>query len=46
VGAWLIGVGYAIAKPCLSSIHNGIYSNYLAWVVAGFVLVSALVLLR
>lgn len=46
VGDWFIATGSAIAKPCLSSIHNGVYSNYLAWVVAGFVLVSALVLLR
>ena len=41
-----IGTGRAIARPALSAIHTGIYSNNLAWVVAGFVLVSALVLLR
>ena len=46
VADWIIGAGRSIARPALSSIHNGIYSNYLAWVVAGFVLVSALVLLR
>lgn len=46
VADWFIGTGRAIARPALSAIHTGVYSNYLAWVVAGFVLVSALVLLR
>ena len=46
VGNGFIGAGRSLARPCLSSIHNGVYSNYLAWVVAGFALVSALVLLR
>ncbi len=46
VADWFIGTGRDIARPALSAIHTGVYSNYLAWVVAGFVLVSALVLLR
>jgi hypothetical protein len=46
VAEWFIDTGRSIARPCLSTIHNGVYSNYLAWVVAGFALVSALVLLR
>jgi NADH:ubiquinone oxidoreductase subunit 5 (subunit L)/multisubunit Na+/H+ antiporter MnhA subunit len=46
VADWFIGAGRSIARPALSSIHTGVYSNYLAWVVAGFVLVAALVLLR
>jgi formate hydrogenlyase subunit 3/multisubunit Na+/H+ antiporter MnhD subunit len=46
VADWFIGTGRNIARPALSAIHTGVYSNYLAWVVAGFVLVSALVLLR
>jgi formate hydrogenlyase subunit 3/multisubunit Na+/H+ antiporter MnhD subunit len=46
VADWFISAGQRIARPSLSAIHNGVYSNYLAWVVAGFVLVSALVLLR
>lgn len=46
VADWFISAGRRIARPSLSAIHTGVYSNYLAWVVAGFVLVSALVLLR
>jgi hypothetical protein len=46
VADWFIGTGRSIARPALSAVHNGVYSNYLAWVVAGFALVSALVLLR
>jgi NADH-quinone oxidoreductase subunit L len=46
VGDWFIDTGRAIARPSLSAIHTGVYSNYLAWVVSGFVLVAALVLLR
>jgi formate hydrogenlyase subunit 3/multisubunit Na+/H+ antiporter MnhD subunit len=46
VAEWFISAGRQLARPTLSAIHTGVYSNYLAWVVAGFVLVSALVLLR
>jgi formate hydrogenlyase subunit 3/multisubunit Na+/H+ antiporter MnhD subunit len=46
VADWFIGTGRDIARPALSAIHTGVYSNYLSWVVAGFVLVAALVLLR
>jgi hypothetical protein len=46
VGNWVIGAGGNIARRGLSGAHNGIYSNYLAWVVAGFALVAALFLLR
>jgi NADH:ubiquinone oxidoreductase subunit 5 (subunit L)/multisubunit Na+/H+ antiporter MnhA subunit len=46
VADWFIRVGGAFARYALSGSHNGIYSNYLAWVIAGFALVLALVLLR
>ena len=46
VADWFIRVGGAFVRYALSGIHNGIYSNYLAWVIAGFALVLALVLLR
>ena len=44
----LVSIRFLLSQlgPALSAIHTGVYSNYLAWVVAGFVLVSALVLLR
>ena len=46
IADWLIQAGRGITKPALSAIHNGVYSNYLAWVIAGFALVAGLVLLR
>jgi NADH:ubiquinone oxidoreductase subunit 5 (subunit L)/multisubunit Na+/H+ antiporter MnhA subunit len=46
VGNWVIALGSGLFRASLSGIHNGVYSNYLAWVIAGFVLVTGLVLLR
>ena len=46
IGLGLIRLGQGFGKAALSGIHNGLYSNYLAWVFAGFALVAALVLLR
>jgi len=46
VADWVIDAGGNISRRALSGAHNGIYSNYLAWVLAGFVLVAALFLLR
>ncbi len=45
-GLGLIRVGQVIGQGALSGIHNGLFSNYLAWVLAGFALVAAMVLLR
>lgn len=46
IGLGLIRTVQVFGKGALSGIHNGIYSNYLAWVFVGFTLVAALVLLR
>jgi formate hydrogenlyase subunit 3/multisubunit Na+/H+ antiporter MnhD subunit len=46
VGGALISAGGGLSRDVLSTIHNGVYSNYLAWVLAGFALVASLVLLR
>jgi formate hydrogenlyase subunit 3/multisubunit Na+/H+ antiporter MnhD subunit len=46
VADWCIRAGRNISRPALSSVHTGVYSNYLAWVITGLALVSALVLLR
>jgi hypothetical protein len=37
--------GKAVLRPALSAIHNGVYSNYLAWAVVGLIAVLALVLM-
>jgi formate hydrogenlyase subunit 3/multisubunit Na+/H+ antiporter MnhD subunit len=39
VGNSIIGSGRWLFRPILSGAHNGIYGNYLCWVVAGFILV-------
>lgn len=41
----VIAGGKAVAGPALSAVHNGVYGNYLGWVVAGLVAVLALVLM-
>ena len=41
----IIAGGKAVFRPALSAIHNGVYSNYLAWAVVGLIAVLALVLM-
>lgn len=41
----IIAGGKAVSGPALSAIHNGVYSNYLAWAVVGLIAVLALVLM-
>jgi NADH:ubiquinone oxidoreductase subunit 5 (subunit L)/multisubunit Na+/H+ antiporter MnhA subunit len=41
----IIAGGKAVSGPALSAIHNGVYSNYLAWTVVGLIAVLALVLM-
>ena len=42
----VITIGAAITRPALSGIHTGTYGHYLAWLIVGLVLVTALLLRR
>ncbi len=41
----IIAGGKAVSGPALSAVHNGVYGNYLGWVVVGLIAVLALVLM-
>jgi formate hydrogenlyase subunit 3/multisubunit Na+/H+ antiporter MnhD subunit len=42
----VIGIGRWLFRPVLSAIHNGVYSNYLGWVIAGLVVVLSFLFIR
>lgn len=39
----LIAIGQGIFRPMFSAIHNGVYGNYLGWVILGFIVVLCLI---
>ena len=41
----IVAGGKAVSGPALSAVHNGVYGNYLSWVVVGLIVVLALVLM-
>jgi hypothetical protein len=42
----LINIGRWIFRPLLSGIHNGVYSNYLGWVIIGLMVVLSFLFIR
>ena len=42
----LIGIGRWLFRPLLSGIHNGVYSNYLGWVIIGLMVVLSFLFVR